>query len=527
MASRGGSMRARILDGDWSTTPLGPRERWPASLATAVEIMLGATARIAIYWGPELILLYNDAWSELIGEKHPWALGRRCREVFPEIWSRIGPPLLGVLEGRGGFEAHEQLLPLDRSGRIEDAWFDYSLNPIPGEDGAPGGIFNIGVEVTDRVRAARAVTEKTAQLEAEDHRKDLFLATLGHELRNPVATLELTVRLLREGKGEREHLERSLQHDVQQLKGLLNDLLEASRVTRGKLALRKAPMDLSETIRGALEGARGSAQRKGQRILADLPQALPVVADPSRIEQVAANLLGNAVQYTPESGTVRVCLRGEADEAVLTVSDDGRGIAEADLRTIFEPFAQIDPEGGGLGIGLPLARGLVELHGGSLTAESAGLGHGSTFRARIPRGDPSAVPQERRRRLRRLPEELRVVVVDDVQDYADGLAMLLRAQGCDAQAFYSGEALLEEVGRLRPHVVLLDLGLSGMKGYEVAERLRGDDTAAGAWLVAVTGFGDDGAAQKAKAAGFDHRLVKPVDFGLIEQLLLDRAREGL
>jgi CheY-like chemotaxis protein len=223
-----------------------------------------------------------------------------------------------------------------------------------------------------------------------------------------------------------------------------------------------------------------------------------------------------------------VTLRAKGGEAVVSVDDDGRGLHESDLDPIFETFTQLDPESGGLGIGLPLARGLVELHGGTLAVESDGVGEGSTFRVRIPlceREKPA--PSEDPARLERLPEALRVVIVDDQADSADSLVLLLRARGCQATALYSGEELLARHAELRPHIVFLDLGLPGISGYEAAEKLRREDREGATSLVAMTGFGDERAKNRAEAAGFERRLVKPVDLDEVHELLLDRARRDL
>jgi CheY-like chemotaxis protein len=308
----------------------------------------------------------------------------------------------------------------------------------------------------------------------------------------------------------------------------VDDLLDVSRITQGKVQLRTEPMDLEVLVRTAIDTVRHSAEEKGQTLVTDLDGPQFVEVDETRIGQVLGNLLSNSVKYTQEHGTIRVTLRAEDEQAVVSVSDDGRGLHESDLDLIFETFTQLDPESGGLGIGLPLARGLVELHGGTLSVESDGAGRGSVFLARLPlcEGSRPAPPDAPVGRAN-LTGALRVVVVDDQPDSADSLVMLLTSRGCQATALYSGEQLLERYAELRPHVVFLDLGLPGISGYETAERLRREDRAATTSLVAVTGFGDERAAKRAEVAGFERRLVKPVDIQELQELLLERVRRGL
>lgn len=356
-----------------------------------------------------------------------------------------------------------------------------------------------------------------------ERRQDLFLAGLGHALRSPVATLEMGLQRLREGTGERDELEGGLLHDVQQLKTLVEDLVDVSRIARGTLVLRRAAVDLGAAVRAVVDRVRSSADERQQTLVLDLPERLVVEGDRTRLEQVVRALLRNAVLHGPRRGTIRVALAADAREVVLTVDDEGPGIRPEDLEAAFEPFRRVDPERGGAGFGLPLARGLVELHGGSLDAGSPDVGRGSRFRVRLPR---RTSPDERTEPAR-LPGSLRVAVVDDVRDYREGLALLLRSRGCQATSFASGEKLLGAWRELRPHAVLLDLGLPGLTGYDVAARLRDEGLAEDAWLIAVTGFGDPATEEKTRALGFDRRLVKPVDFAVLEEVLLECAERGL
>jgi signal transduction histidine kinase/CheY-like chemotaxis protein len=378
-----------------------------------------------------------------------------------------------------------------------------------------------------RRQAEQALRERTAELEENGRRKDLFLATLGHELRNPLAGLEIGMRLLRENQGDRAALEQLLAQDVDRLKSLVNDLLELSRIRRGKLSIHAAPMDLSAAVVAVIDAARPQAEARSQSLAMEVERDVRIRADATRIAQVVENLLSNALKFTPNGGSIRVTLRADGTHVELCVADDGRGIPAGDLASIFEPFTQSDPEMGGLGIGLPLARGLVALHGGTLEAQSPGLGRGSTFRVRIPRGRADETARASSPIDRALPSELRVAIADDERDYADSLALYLRSLGCQAVAHHDGEALLRSIAEQAHHVVLLDLGMPGLSGYALAERIRRDGLAPGAWLLAVTGFGDVRSQEKARAAGFDRRLVKPLDLDQLHELLLDRVEHGL
>ena len=381
-------------------------------------------------------------------------------------------------------------------------------------------------DLIDRTRTAQALRERNAELAEQDRRKDLFLATLGHELRNPLAVLDLSAQLLRNGE-DREKVQAMLEQYTQQLTTIVSDLLDVSRITRGKLELHKEPVDLAALVDAVLDVWRVAIREKQQKLTTYLPERMIVEVDPVRFEQVLANLLSNAMKYTPPQGAIHVQLSEEADDLVLSVSDSGQGLRAEDLRAIFEPFIQINPETGGLGIGLSVAKGLVELHGGMLSVESSGVGAGSTFLVRLPRGSARDLPIERPAQLLRLPPDLRVLVVDDIAEYARGQVSLLRALGCQPTACQSGREALRCVADLRPHVVLLDLGLPEMSGYEVAERLRQEAAVDNLWIIAVSGYGDRGVEARAKAAGFDRLLTKPVRASVLHELLRARAAEGL
>ena len=371
--------------------------------------------------------------------------------------------------------------------------------------------------------------ELADKLRAADRRKDEFLALLAHELRNPLAPLRNAVSIMRL-KGA-EDAELRWCHDVierqaGQLTRLVDDLLDVSRITQGKIHLRRETVDLAAVVAGATETSAPiiSAQRHQLRVaLPDVP--LHVRGDTSRLTQVVANLLNNAAKYQNEEGVIEVALRRDGREAVVAVADQGIGLSPEMLSEVFELFAQGDrtPDRaqGGLGIGLSLVKQLVELHGGTVQAASAGPGRGSEFMIRLPILDatespasaaaiePPAAPGRRTHRI---------LVVDDNVDAADSLAILLRFEGHDVVLAYDAAEALQLAEAEPPTVVLLDIGLPGMDGYEVCRRLRSQGLT-GTLIIAMTGYGQDKDRRRAREAGFDEHTVKPVEFSQLKTLL--------
>jgi CheY-like chemotaxis protein len=330
----------------------------------------------------------------------------------------------------------------------------------------------------------------------------------------------------------REVMERQVQHLVR----LVDDLLDVSRVMRGKIVLRKEPVELAGIVARAVETAQPAIDAQGHQLTIELPPVpLPLEADPVRLAQVVGNLLTNAAKYTERGGRIWLTARREGDQAVLRVKDTGIGIAPEMLPRIFDLFVQVDHAAtrsqGGLGIGLTLVRSLVAMHHGTVQAHSAGLGEGSEFVVRLPlatarqevpdQGNDGGQPDQATPRSRR-----RLLVVDDNRDAADSLAALLRLQGHEVRVVHDGPAALELVGDYRPEVVFLDLGMPGMDGYEVARRLRGLPGLGGIRVAALTGWGQQEDRRRSKEAGFDHHFVKPVDPTSMQALLADLSSSG-
>jgi CheY-like chemotaxis protein len=312
---------------------------------------------------------------------------------------------------------------------------------------------------------------------------------------------------------------------------LVDDLLDISRITRGRIELRKERVELAQVLKSSLEGARHAIESAGHEVVVDLP-AHPVVleVDPVRIAQVVLNLLNNAVKFTPEGGRIELCARAGATEAELRITDSGVGIPPDELESIFAIFSQGTrqaPYGqGGLGVGLALARSLVELHGGSLTARSAGRGQGSEFTLRLPLARSQA-PERRapalqagtRNRKRRPVTRRRILVVDDNVDQAETLARLLQLADHEVRVAHDGPQAMALLESFTPDVALLDIGLPGESGYQLAQRLRRNPKLEGLLLIAQTGWGAEEDRMRSREAGFDHHLAKPVDLEMLEALL--------
>ena len=361
-----------------------------------------------------------------------------------------------------------------------------------------------------------------------DRRKDEFLATLSHELRNPLAPMRsaLEVLKLEHGAGaEKRPLLDVFDRQLHHLTHLVDDLMEVSRITQGRMELRREPTVLADIVRGALEDV-GAMMRTSDHTLSvtiAAPGAI-VDADPTRLFQVVVNLLTNACKYTPNGGAIELELRTEGQEAVMTVRDSGIGIPAHALGTVFDMFSQLKPaldrSKGGLGIGLALVRGILALHGGSIEVHSAGEGRGSTFTARLPLAPVQATPDSIGADLDTV-KPCTVLVVDDNVDAAETLVMFLEMSGCEARVAHSGNEALHVLEQFTPHVALFDIGLPDMNGYELARRVRLLPGGAGMLLVAATGWGQESDKQLAFAAGFDHHLTKPIDFDRLRALLAE------
>jgi signal transduction histidine kinase len=367
--------------------------------------------------------------------------------------------------------------------------------------------------------------------EDADRRKDEFLATLAHELRNPLAPIRNSVSLLRlsGAAGPAGQMWEMMDRQVSHMVRLVDDLMEVSRITRGKIELRKSVVDLAEVIAAAVETSRPLIESARHELIVEIPpQPLLVEADAMRLAQVFSNLLNNAVRYTDPGGRIGVVAGREDGRAMVTVADTGIGIAPEALPRVFDMFVQINARDSrgqtGLGIGLTLVRSLIEMHGGSVAARSAGAGRGSEFVVRLPLAREGAslakAGLNAARKIRGVP---RVMVVDDNRDAADSLAAVLKILGAEVCVTHDGQSALDQLGAFHPAAVFLDLGMPGMDGYETARHMRARDDARGTMIIALTGWGQESDRHQTQAAGFNQHLVKPADITALRAVLASLA----
>jgi PAS domain S-box-containing protein len=397
-----------------------------------------------------------------------------------------------------------------------------SIGQVAYDAGRPVRFDGITIDVTERVRQADELREA-------DRKKDEFLATLAHELRNPLAPIRNSLNLLGLS-GERDPAARQIheimERQVNHMIRLVDDLLEMSRITRNKVELQKEPVELAAILRTAVEISQPLIDASRHQLAIALPpEPLTLDADAVRLGQVFANLLNNAAKYTPSGGQIWLSARQEGSEVVVSVRDSGKGIEPEMLQRVFDLFTQVDRSPsrnqGGLGIGLTLVKSLVESHGGSVVAKSPGLNQGSEFIVRLPlaANQRTAAGKPAARAAAGALASRRLLVVDDNRDAANSLGRLLRVLGAEVQIAHSGAEALELLEKFRPVTVLLDIGMPGMDGYEVAQRVRERFDASEVLLIALTGWGQEEDRRRSQAAGFDHHLVKPVDHGVLLTLL--------
>jgi PAS domain S-box-containing protein len=445
-------------------------------------------------------------------------------------WRGIAPPadmdayLHGVFDGiRSEGRFTRRIETVVRGGGRH--WFESHVSPWFSSEGVHRGYVGISLDITGAVQAEEALKDA-------DRRKDEFLATLAHELRNPLAPISNAVQLLRrpDGRRQSDRVIEMVGRQVGQIARLVDDLMEVSRITRGKIDLQQERVPLSEIVRAAVEGSQPNIERCGHQLAVALPdEPLVLEADRVRLTQVLTNLLNNASKYTDAGGRIWLDVRAEDGHAVVSVRDTGIGIPADALPRVFDMFAQVHRAmgrgHGGLGIGLTMVRSLVEMHRGTVEARSAGSGHGSEFIVRLPlapaidHAEPAPLPGQAR------PDAplhgKRILVVDDNRDAADTLGLLLEADGAEVRVAYDGRTALATADSFMPNSVLLDIGMPGMDGYEVARRLRQEQRFAAVRIVALTGWGQDTDRRQTRNRGFSHHLTKPVDLDDLHRVLAD------
>jgi PAS domain S-box-containing protein len=452
------------------------------------------------------------------------AIGRPLDEAMRVLWPEpLATELIGIFRHTldTGEPYASDALVSSRADIDAVETYNWQLQRITMPDGRPAVV--CFYYDTTRLREAER------ELREADQRKDEFLATLAHELRNPLAPIRNSLHILRlsgTGGGNLERVHDMLERQVGHMVRLVDDLMEVSRITRGKFELRKEPIDLADVVRSAIETSKPLIDGAGHALTVALPEdPLPLEADAVRLAQVLANLLNNAAKYTEPGGQIWLSARREGAEAVVSVRDNGNGIPPDMLQTVFDLFTQADRSyqraQGGLGIGLTLVRSIVHMHGGSVEAHSGGLGQGSEFVVRLPLArEPRSLSDRGRGPVAsRAVGPLRILIVDDNRDSADSLEMLLQFLGADVQVVYDGQAALDTLRSYRPVVVFLDIGMPGMNGHEVAKRARQTPEGQQATLIALTGWGQKEDLRRSQEAGFDCHLVKPVDADALQTLL--------
>ena len=449
------------------------------------------------------IVEWNRGAQRVFGYTAEEMLGRSPAELYPEMTPDLAADLASIGEGKPFVGAWK--------GRRKDGstvWVDITTTQITGADGQPRGFVGIATDVTERKRA-----------DAASRAKDEFLAMLGHELRNPLTPIVTALHLLKlktpEPGRELAILERQVSHLVR----LVDDLLDISRITRGKVALKKEAIELADAAAHAIEMADPLFEQHRHRLDVHIPATgLGIHADPGRIAQVIANLLTNAARYTKPGGHIVLVAGRDESEVFFTVRDDGIGMSPELVRRVFDLFVQGDraPDRaeGGLGLGLALVQSLVRMHGGSVEAASEGLGRGSRFTVRLPALGAEGMPAEEERPSRVLAAaRRRILVVDDNVDAAELLAEILRGEGHEVRVAFDGPRGLEAAEAFKPSIAVLDIGLPVMDGYELARRIR--EQGRPVRLIAMTGYGQSADRERTREAGFDAHVVKPVSVDVL------------
>ncbi|MGP0069130.1 MAG: ATP-binding protein [Isosphaeraceae bacterium] len=472
------------------------------------------------------VVFMNRVAESLCGWSGDDATGHPLGEVFRIVNEHTRDPVVSPVEqvldsgSVVGLANHTVLIARDGVERP----IDDSGAPIRDASGGIDGVVLVFRDVTERRKYEK-------DLQEEARRKDEFLAMLAHELRNPLAAVSNAVQLLHrpEAAGLMDWCKGVIERQVNQLTRLVDDLLDVSRITRGKIRLRRQQIDLVTLLRSASSSVRPLIKERNHDFhVAFESDRIEIEADPTRLEQVVVNLLTNAAKYTESGGRIELNAGLERDHAVIRVHDSGIGIAPELLPRIFDLFTQGDRSlarsEGGLGIGLTMVQKLVELHGGTVTAESGGAGQGSSFTVRLPAQleETSKPPPPGSTRLE--PPMARILLIDDNADLVRSMSRLLQLLGNEVAVAHDGEAGLQHAHSFRPELILLDIGLPGVDGYEVIRRLRQDELTRDTRVIAITGYGQEEERHRALAAGFDDYLAKPVEQDTLIALLQGRKQ---
>ena len=529
MRCRDGSIKSVLIDASvlWDegrfvhtqcfTRDITERQKVEEARALLAEIIEASDDAIVSNSLDGIITSWNRGAERMFGYMAGEALGQPIDLIIPPDRLEEDREILARLS-RGERIEHFETVRRAKSGRTLD--ISLTISPVLDDSGRIIGASKIARDITDR---------KHAEMEREEsnRRKDEFIAILAHELRNPLAPVRNAARYLKTKGFVDADVARPIEiieRQVAQMARLIDDLLDLSRISRGTLELRRERLAWSEIVEAALDACDDEIRAKGHGLTTSLPpEPVDVEADRERLVQVLCNLIGNAAKYTPPGGRIDLAVAAVGTRVLeVSVRDNGIGIPPAKLTEVFDMFARVDDSlerQGGLGIGLTLVRQLVELHGGTIEARSRGIGQGSEFLLRLPIVVPPVTAAETVAEVEPSAAPLCILVADDNRDAVETLALLLRMGGHDVHAAFDGEAALRSVEQLRPQVVLLDIGMPKVNVYDVARRIRDHAGDESPFLVAVTGWGQEADQRRAREAGFDAHLVKPVPLEALTRLL--------
>ncbi len=498
--------------------------------------LMQAPVSVCVLSGPELVFSLANPLALQMGNRKEM-VGKSLRAVYPEL--EADSPIFQVYEGVFStgvpFVTEEFGVAIDKGNGPEDQFFKFTAQPIRDVSGKVTDVMAVSIDITAQVLARRRIESLVGELRQADQRKDEFLATLAHELRNPMAAISMALSMLESSGGDpitSAGYQATARRQMQSLVRMVDDLLDISRITRGTVELRKERTSLAALVHNAASVTRAAVEARGHRLeVMAGAGAFPVDADATRIEQVVVNLLNNAIKYTDPGGTLSVRLEREGvpgtAEAVLRVKDSGRGIPADMLDKIFDLFVQVVPSldrtAGGLGLGLTLVKRMVELHGGTVRAHSDGPGSGSEFEVRLPLA-PEELPGAQNAEVLASPQPAltaprRVLVVEDMEDVRNIFEAFLANLGHEVSTAVDGPQGVAKILELLPDVSFVDVGLPGFDGYEVARRVRASPGGDQLYLVALTGYGGPETKVKVKAAGFDLHITKPIDASEVAKLV--------
>ena len=465
------------------------------------------------------ITSWNRGAQHLFGYTAEEAIGQQITMLIPDDRQHEEGMILDRLR-RGERIDHYETIRVAKDGRPID--ISVTISPVRRETGEIVGASKVARDISLQKRAQR-------ELEEADDRKNEFLALLAHELRNPLGPIRHAVTILRARTPSADELQWAtsiIDRQTERMTRLVEDLLDVSRITRGTIQLRREQVDIAAVLRAAVEGSSALIERSHHQLNVTYPgEPLYVDGDATRLTQIVANLLDNAAKYTDRGGRIWLSGEREGNLAVIRVQDSGIGIPSELLPRIFDMFTQagmsLDRTQGGLGVGLSLVERLVKLHGGTVSAYSAGAGKGSEFTIRLPaaQGQKAPAPERREEGIGPPANRCRILVVDDNEDSVDSLAMLLRLLGHEVQTASDGETAVAVAEAFRPDVAILDIGLPKVNGYDLAKQIRERPWAKNIVLVALTGWGQDAHRRRSTEAGFNHHLTKPVELDVLQQIL--------